>query len=279
MSANYSYVSVDKNNISDFAEWDPNFTSIGTAPNEYSFGILRNDIPCGLVIMQEEGRSLVIRHMGIGVKFGGAELCVRTFDKLWMFAVQKGFRELVYRYTGNELGLTEGVLRLAGFRLFKEEDRVYEINAGKLSNLLKDGRYAETMKKQSERLLKEGLSHSFAEAGAEKTDLFRELYPNPELSFMTLTEEGLPDSSIIISELSDGSLYLADFMFDDNKEKDFAGLAYLSFEAVLARIQKEGMFYIAAVEDRFRAFVQRLFEPFGEGIDEQLVYRASRPVR
>ena len=278
MAANYSYINVNQKNISDFEEWVPQFTPMDASSGEYAFGILRNEKPCGLAILREEGRALLVRHMGLGVKFGGAEVCVRTFNQLWHFAVKKGFKELVYRYTGNELGLTEDVLRLAGFRFFKEEDRVYEIDASKLESLLKEGRYAAAMQEQSARLLSEGAVLSFTEAGDESTELFRELYPSPELSFMTRTPEGYPDSSIIISELSDGSLYLADFTFYENKEKDFAGLIYMSLTEVLKRIRPEGLFYIAAVEERFRFFVQRFFAPLDEGMGQQSVYRASRPV-
>ena len=89
----------------------------------------------------------------------------------------------------------------------------------------------------------------------------------------------IPDCSVVISELSDGSLYLADFSYSENKKADFAGLVYMSLGAILMQIQPEGVFYIAAVEDRFRAFARILFRPLDDGIIEQYVYRASHPVR
>ena len=278
MTVNYSYIKVNQNNIDDFEQWKPRFTPLKSSPTDHAFGILGDEKPCGLVIMREEGGALAIRHMGMSIETGVEKVCVKIFNQLWKYAQKRGFKELVYRYSGNGSGLNEDVLRRAGFKNIYEDSRVYEIKAATVARLLCDSKFAAVMRKQCVRILDEGICRRFAEAGSGMTDFFKELYPNPSLSFMTLNDNGLPGSSVVISELSDGSPYLADFAYEENKERDFAGLVYMSFGAVLMEIQPEGLFYIAAVKSRFKKFAQGLFEPVEEGISEQIVYRASRPV-
>jgi hypothetical protein len=104
------------------------------------------------------------------------------------------------------------------------------------------------------------------------------LLPREDLSFMTLDRWRRCLSYVVISELPDGGLFLADMICVDGRERDMAGLLYMSLGKVFMEIEPDGDFYIAAVADRYKKFADYLFAPVRPLIHSQKLMKARRKV-
>lgn len=127
------------------------------------------------------------------------------------------------------------------------------------------------MRRECVRLINENKVRCFSKS-RKNAKLFERLYPDGGLSFMTIDPKGRYQSYTIVSELSDGSLYLGDFLRQPDHTDDFEGLLYMSLGAVFMRIAPADSFYVAAVEQRFEKLVRRYFGTSMKGIYAKEIY-------
>ena len=267
MSGKYGYVKIDKSNTELF---DPPILDKG----DYGIGITKKDKPCGTVILHKERDSLVVRSIRIDdpkEKNPEEEL----FVTLKSFAAKNGFKRIECRFADDEPNLTEDILRKAGFTEFKEDSLVFRIDAYSLGSLLRDGPYADMMYNECIRLLDEKRARCFSKVSNEVYENLSELYPDRDMSFMTVDESEQMESYIVISRLPDGSMYLSDMYCPSDKTSDLAALMFMSFGKVFMEIEPAGDFYISAVNEKYRRLADTLIAPLAETIDRQRIMTAS----
>ena len=275
MSHKYQHVRINKVNRRFFEDFIPGIQYEKDGVEEYMIGTIKDGTPAGAAVVHRKDALMMIRSLRVESKVGGADICVAIIREVLRIAESKGCEEVEYRYTSDELGYTGDILRKAGFRSFKEEANVSVISSSLLAYLLTEDRKASDMRRECVRLIDEKKVRAFSRS-PENARVFEELYPESDMSFMTINEKGEPESYAVISRLSDGSLYLADFYSAEGRDGDLFGLLYMSLGSVFMSIQPEGDFYIAAVEDRFDKLTRILFAAKYKELSRQGVFLASR---
>lgn len=276
MSDSYRYVRINDTNAERFAGYLPGNVTDERGAGGYSIGILCNDEPVGAVVLEHNGSTLTVQSLRYSDSSGGQIIRPEIFASLQSFGINHGFKMLSYRYADDESGINENVLRDLGFTDFTEEASVFRIDGYSLGSLIRDGAYAASMREAAVRLMHEHRVTSLQNASEENSGLIRELHPDPGLSFMTVDDSGHMESFTVISEMPDGSLYLADLMCADGHEEDLMGLLYMSLGKSFMQIGTGGELYIAAVNDRFRRLAEFFTAPVRPLIRSQRIMNASR---
>lgn len=251
MSDRYQYVRIDDTNADRFSEYFPGSAAEELEIGGYGIGIMDGERPVGAVMLGQIGRTLTVQSIRTEDSSDGTDIRPEIFASLRSFGARQGYNRITCRYTDDEPGINEDMLRAVGFTSFEEEAHVFRIDAYNLGSLLRDSRYAPYLRRSAIGLMQQGRVSSFLTASYENLDLVRELHPAPDLSFLTVDETGILESFVVISEMPDGSLYLADLMCADGCEADLEGLLYMALGNAFMRIEPAGEFYIAGVNNSF----------------------------
>ncbi|MCR5510428.1 MAG: hypothetical protein K6F54_05710 [Lachnospiraceae bacterium] len=283
MAEKYEYIRITAENMPEYESILPDIEkedgSLNIDKNEYGIGITSDGVPCGAVVLQKNKDVLTVRSIRFVNTSGAQDTRPEIWGTLIGFCIKTGgFKRLECRYTDDEPGITEEDLRNAGFTDFIEESGVYRVNANMLGSLLRDGPEAGFMRRECARLMSERRAHSLEKMAPVSDQYVRNLYPIPDLSFLTVDDEGVPESYVMISSLPDGSLYLADIRCASGKEADLAGLFYMSLGSVFMEIEPEGEFYMAAVTPAFDKLFEFFLSPVIDGISYQRILLASRSI-
>ena len=274
MSDKYDYVRIDESNRSLYEAYLHDII----APDRLDIGIVLDGKPYGGMVIMIAGRTLSVQNIRIADTPDRDTEMIRILGSLAGYAVRLGLSYVECSYIDDSPGITERMLRDAGFTDFKEETFVYRTNAYTLGSLLKAGPDAQLIKGEAIRVMESGIVKCFTEIDSERMEPLHGLLPREDLSFMTLDRWRRCLSYVVISELPDGGLFLADMICVDGREKDMAGLLYMSLGKVFMEIEPDGDFYIAAVADRYKKFADYLFAPVRPLIHSQKLMKARRKV-
>ncbi|MCR5511312.1 MAG: hypothetical protein K6F54_10225 [Lachnospiraceae bacterium] len=268
------YTLINKQNKAQFEEYISEIVTWDILPNS-SLGILADGKPLGAVILNRTDKSMAIRSIRLSDSLNAGAVLKEIVKVLCKLGDKSGCNILECRYTNDDPGITEQMLRDAGFKNFDEDTVVYKADAYTLGSLLRDGPDAIAMREAGVRLMTMDRVRCFDAIPEDVRSLFKKLYPTDELSFMITDADGKPEDYIVISELPDGSLYLADVECQIGHEAEVMGLLYMCFGKVFMRIEPDGEFYIAAVSDGYKRFAERFFEPVLPLVSVQKILTAS----
>ena len=282
MAGKYEYIHIKKKNCKDYTEIMPYLIkkdgSLNLNEDDYAIGITSDGEPFGAVILQKNGKTLTIRSIRVGADRDETDIPPGIWKVLNDFCKKSEFTRLECRYSDDEPGITEEILRDAGFTDFSEVAGVYRIDATLLGFMLRDGDDAMFMRSQCARLMSEGRAHNLMKIRPETYEYVLGLCPDPTLSFMIVDDTGRPESYVMISELPDGGLYLADIMCMEGHEADLAGLMYMSLGRVFLDIEPDGEFYVAIVKQAYHNLFELLLTPVRDGVEFQKIMLASRSI-
>ncbi len=259
MANRYDYIQIDEKTKPKYGAFLPEAGM--SRENDISIGICADKKPCGAVRIHKHDQVLTIRSIRMADAEGEAADLKPVIEALSGYAKKTGYKQIECRYTDDEPRITKQQLGDAGFTAFKEDATVYRTDAYTLGSLLRDGPDAMMMRTYAVRIMREGRVRCFTEAYKESLKMFTNLYPDNELSFMTVDGEENPTGYIVVSTLPDGGLYLADMRCLDGMEEDLLGLLFMCLGKVFMRIEPDGEFYIAAITDNYRRFADYLFAP------------------
>ena len=275
MSDRYQYVRIDNTNRDQFSDYLPDSAADDLEIGGYGIGIMDGDRPFGAVVLGQNDTTLTVQSIRTDISSDGQDFRPEIFASLQSFGVSRGYTRLSCRYTDDEPGINEDMLREVGFTSFEEVVHVFRIDAYNLGSLLRDSRYAPYLRQSAIGLMQQGRVSSFLTASDENAELVRELHPAPDLSFLTVDEEGILESFVVISEMPDGSLYLADLMCADGCEADLEGLLYMALGNAFMRIEPAGEFYIAGVNNSFTRLAEFFIAPVRPLIRYQKIMNAG----
>lgn len=274
MSDKYDYIRIDESNRSQYEDYLHD-----DAMGERLFiGIIKNGEPFGSMTIMIDGPTLSVQSIRIADTPEQPGEIPRILASLAEYASRLGFSRLECRYIDDSPGITEQMLRDAGFTDFREDMVVYSVDAYTLGSLLKSGPESELMHGEAVRLMETGIVKCFTQISRKRLAPLSILLPREDLSFMTLDRRGRCLSYIVISELPDGGLFLADMICVDGREADAAGLLYMSLGKVFMEIEPDGEFYIAAAADRYKRLADYVFAPVEPMIRRQRMITAGRNV-
>lgn len=280
MSGRFGYKKIHSGNRKDYAEYLTDATGGNGSGGLISIGITEQGKPCGALLLRQEEETLSV--VSIDADFQKAEEAFGVYQEIFntmsWFAAQQVCKKIECRFTDDEPGISAEILKNAGFTDFQEETVVYRIDSGMLGLLLRDAPESRVMRENGVRILDEGKAWRFSEAPPELKSLLSELYPRDTLSFLTVGPDEKLESYAAVSELPDGSLYLADLYCAPGCEKDLSGLTYLSLGAVFLEIQPAGEFYVAAVNKKLESLMEHILQPVREEVDIQRIYRAVKEI-
>ena len=276
MSNNCVFIKLGNKKRPDFESFSPYLKEGRPSRDEYRFGIIRDAKPCGVIEVKKSGDGLSVSSIWIDYSSDDVkELMTDVLCALPDNVKGWGFNGLSMRYTDDMPGITRAGLKKAGFSEIVEESRVYRIGAYALGLLLRDGPSSEMMRMESVRILDDGKTRVFSLAPPEVSGLFKELDPDPELSFLTLDGKGGSGCCSSVSALPDGSFYLSGLYCLDGNNDDLMGVLYLSLAAVFMKIEPSGEFYIPAVNPYFNTVSEFLLSPLRGGVEKQRILTAS----
>ena len=246
----------------------------------YALGVTDiSGTPLGAMVLEKEGSKLIIRSFRVDEQADSIdELKKGIFKTLIKFADNNGFEKIICRYTDDESRQMENLLHSVGFVGFYEEAAVYRIDASILGSLLKETQMAVAMRKECIRIMEEKKAVCFSQLSKKESDLFEELHPIASLSFITRNKNGV-SCYAAVSELSDGTLYLADIMNERGKEADLSGLLYMCLGNAFMRIYPDGVFYIAAVDKEMKKLADLFVEPLKDIIPLEKIYLAEKNLK
>lgn len=274
MSEKYDYVRIDKKNRSVYESWLHSDVVSGSL----EIGIIRDGEPFGAMAILIDNKTLTVLSVCLSDKSDQSGKTTRILKSLAAYVKKLGLNRLECRYIDDTPGITEQMLRDAGFTDFKEDLVVYRTDAYTLGSLLKAGPDAELIRGEAVRIMETGIVKCFTEIDRERIEPLGGLLPREDLSFMTLDRRGRCLSYVVISELPDGGLFLADLVFVDGREADAAGLMYMALGKVFMEIEPDGEFYIAAAADRYKRLADYVFAPVKPQIHKQRLITAGRTV-
>ncbi len=270
------FIKIGKRNRSDFEGFSPDLMNRRISGDGFLFGILRGDIPCGVIDLKKNKSVLSVSSIWIDYESDDVEeLMTDVLCSLSENLRGWGFESLFLRYTDDTPGITKAGLKKAGFSEVTEEARVYRVGAYALGILLRDGPDSGMMRMESVRILDEEKARVFSLAPEKVSDLFKELNPDKDLSFLTLDEKGEAGCCSCISVLPDGSYYLSGLYNMDGNNDDLMGVLYLSLAAVFMQIEPSGEFYFPAVNPYLNSISEFLLSPLKGGVEKQRVFIAK----
>ncbi len=250
MSDKYEYIRIDESNRAQYEV----YLHDNIAPDRLDIGINLNGKPHGGMVIMIAGRTLSIQSIRIADSPDQPAEMIWILGSMAGYAAKLGLSNVECSYIDDSPGITEQMLRDAGFTDFKADAVVYRTNAYTLGSLLKAGPDAQLIRGEAVRVMEAGIVKCFTEFDSDRIDPLNGLLPREDLSFMTLDRWRRCLSYVVISELPDGGLFLADMICVDGREKDMAGLLYMSLGKVFMEIEPDGDFYIAALHVRQSQF-------------------------
>ena len=270
------FIKLGKKNRSDFEGFSPDLKDRSISKDEFVFGILRDDSPCGVVELKKNEDVLSVSSIWIDYSSDDIKgLMTDVLCSLSENVKDWGFDSLSLRYTDDTPGITKAGLKKAGFSEITEEARVYKVSAYALGILLKEGPDSGMMRTESVRILDEERARVFALAPEKASGLFKELDPDKDLSFLTLDENGEAGCCSCISVLPDGSFYLSGLYSMDGNNDNLMGVLYLSLAAVFMKIEPFGELYFPAVNPYLNTVSEFLLSPLKGGVEKQRVFIAK----
>ncbi|MCR4590387.1 MAG: hypothetical protein K5668_06175 [Lachnospiraceae bacterium] len=276
MSIDLEFIKLGNKNKFGFESFLPDPVTGYVPSGEFCFGVSKDEKKYGVVELKKNGKDITVS--GIWIDYSAEnthELLTDIMGALIENADAWGFGSVSCNFTDDEPGITGKVLKNAGFTGFKEMARVFRIDAYSMGTLLRDGQDFVMMRRESVRILDEGRARVFHLAPEKVTAQFVNLVPEPHLSFLTLNEDDTVGSSVCVSALSDGSLYLSDISCTDGELRDLEGLLYLCFSAVFMEIYPNGEFYFPAVNPYLNNITEHILSPLGKGVEKQRIFSAS----
>ncbi|MCR5746925.1 MAG: hypothetical protein K6G03_04400 [Lachnospiraceae bacterium] len=276
MSNRLDFIILGKKNRAVFEPFYPELDSKGSSPDEYLFGVMNGDEPYGVVLLKKDKKTLIISQISIDYTAENmTEILTAVLKGLIANIRGWGAEILSIKYTDNDIGITKRILKDAGFTEFKEEARVYRIDAYSLGSLLRDGPDSETLRSESVRILDLEKTRVFSLAPEKITDLYAGLIPEPRFSFLTLDQENKVGCCSIISKLADGTLYLSGLYNYGSDNADLMGVFYLSLASVFMEIEPDGEFYIPAINPRIKNIAEYFISPLKSEIEKNRIYSAT----
>ncbi len=261
MAGIYEYKQIKQTDKTDYKEFLPDEEISGGVPGDILVGINKDSKPHGAIVLQKKGEGLAVRSIRMADSPDSSNDLGHVLSELIAYAAKIGYKTIECRYTDDEPGITEQMLRDAGFTAFKEEAHVYRVDAYTLGSLLRDAPDARLMYESAVRIMSLGRVKCLSEADEDIIRMFENLYPDPDLSFYTTDDTGALTGNVVISNLPDGSPYLADLRCIDGGERDLVGLLFMAFGKTFMRIEPDGEFYIAAVDKSYRRLADYFFAP------------------
>ncbi len=274
MSEKYDYVRIDKSNR---PAYESRLHS-DIVSGSLEIGIIRDGEPFGAMAILIDNKTLTVLSVRLADTSDQSGKTTRILKSLAAYVKKLGLNRLECRYIDDTPGITEQMLRDAGFIDFREELVVYRTDAYTLGSLLKSGPDAELIRGEAVRIMETGSVKCFTEIERDRIEPLLGLLPREDLSFLTLDRRGRTISYIVISELPDGGLFLADLVCIDGREADAAGLMYMALGKVFMEIEPDGEFYIAAAADRYKKLAAYVFDPVKPQIHKQRMIVAGRDV-
>ncbi len=263
-------------NLKFFRNYLPDMYKRGIPEGEYGYGVMYEYQPKGVMMLSDSGRTVTIKSLNTDITRAGATVCKSMLKTVFKQARKKGLKRIECLFTDDEPGITEDFLSMAGFTEFKEISKVYRISARTLAKFLSDASEPDGMRDECVDLLDEERLWNFELIKKEISEKYKNLYPVPELSYAVVDENGEDTGYFAVSRFPDGSLYLADFMCKNFE--DAGGLIFTGLGSVFLKIEPDGDFYIAAVNDELEELTTAIFLPVKDEIAVQRIFMAAREI-
>ena len=278
MSHKYNYSLIDKKNMSKYKDYIFDYDECGIS-NNIGIGIESEGIPKGAVIIHKDKPKYMIRSIRLSDSLDGKEVLLELINVLLKLGKENGYKNIECRFTDAEAdSITEQIFGDVGFKFLDEETLVYRIDAFTLGSLLRDGPYSVAMREGAVSIMAKNQARCLNKISNENRKLFDALCPKEEISFVTVDEDGEIQSYVIISEITDGSLYLSAMRSAKGHEEDMPGLLYMCLGKVFMNIEPDGEFYIAAANDIYINFSNSFLEPVLPIVSVQRIITASRDI-
>ncbi len=271
------YSELTEHNLRFFKNYIPDSVRRGFPEGEYGYGVMYEYQPKGVILLSDSGGAVTIKSLNTDITPAGVLVCKSMLKMVYRQAEKKGLKRIECLFTDDEPGITEDFLRMTGFTGFKEISKVYRISAGTLGAFLLRGSKPGGMRDECVDLLNEDRLRNFELADNKISEKYKNLYPVSDLSYVILDEKGEEAGYFAVSSLPDGSLYLADFQCKDFKNA--GGLLFIGLGSVFLKIEPDGDFYIAAVNDEIRKLAEAVFMPIKSEIETQKIFLATREIK
>lgn len=274
------YEELDENNLHLYEEF---LSEVAFDPDDKDillFGVEYKGKAAGVVVLHKDSeKELSIRSLQLIDGENTPDIVAVILKGFEAYAIKEGYEKIICRYTDDDGRITKDILKKAGFDEFYGEADVYRIDAYTLGSLLRDGPVAQLFKDGCMKLMKSGHVFDLGQLSPKETEPLLSLYPMPDLSTVTVDDEGYIRSYVIVSKLPDGSIYLSDILNQEEDRESFAGLIYMGLGKIFMRIHPDGDFYIAAINESYRRLMEVYLSPVIKTIGRQHVLSAGRRLK